>query len=110
MQKNIKVQNLNFAILYETTRKNRLGIRFVNFIATQIKNRGHKGIIIDPLEVKLPLLDKRHADFEKSKVPKNVQKIQKILDKANAFIIVSAEYNHLPPPAIINLLNYYYFL
>ena len=65
-------------------------------------------MIIDPLENKLPLLDKRFEDFSKSKLPNSVKNIHKILNKADAIILVSAEYNHLPPPALINLLNYFY--
>ena len=54
------------------------------------------------------MLDKRYADYEKLKVPENIKNVHKILNKANAFIIVSAEYNHMPPPALINIFNYYY--
>ena len=63
---------------------------------------------MDPLKAKLPLLDKRYADYDRLKVPKNIKNVQKILKKSNAFIIVSAEYNHMPPPALINIFNYYY--
>ena len=63
---------------------------------------------MDPLNAKLPMLDKRYADYDKLKVPKNIKNVQKILKKSNAFIIVSAEYNHMPPPALINIFNYYY--
>ncbi|MAH89235.1 MAG: hypothetical protein CMJ06_04235 [Pelagibacterales bacterium] len=44
----------------------------------------------------------------KKKIPVAIKNIQKILDKSDAFILVSAEYNHMPPPALINMLNYYY--
>jgi len=108
VQRNIKKINYNFAILYGSTRKKRLGIRFAEYINMQIRNKGHKSFIIDPLEVKLPLLDKRYADFQKSKIPENIKKVQKILKKSNAFVVVSAEYNHMPPPALINIFNYYY--
>ena len=108
VQRNIKKIKFNFAILYGSTRKKRLGIRFAEYINTQIKNKGHKSFIIDPLVVKLPLLDKRYADFEKLKTPENIIKVQKILNKSDAFVIVSAEYNHMPPPALINIFNYYY--
>ena len=106
MQRNIK-ESLNFAVIYGSTRKKRLGIRFVNYINEQIKKRGHKSFTIDPLTARLPLLDKRYADFQKSEVPTNIKKIQKILKNSNAFIVVSAEYNHMPPAALINIFNYY---
>ena len=107
VQRDIK-KKFNFTILYGSTRKKRLGIRFVDYINKQIKNRGHNSSIVDPLEAKFPLLDKRYADYDKLKVPKNIKYVQKILKKSDAFIIVSAEYNHMPPPALINIFNYYY--
>jgi len=108
MQKNIKNIKLNFALIYGSTRKNRLGIRFVNYLQKQIKLKGHYSNIVDPLKAKLPLLDKRYIEFKKSKLPKNIKEVQKVLNKADAFIVVSAEYNHMPPPALINIFNYFY--
>ena len=70
-----------------------------NYIKNQIKLKGHLPNIVDPLNTKLPMLDKRFADYKKSKVPENIKKVQKTLNKADAFIVVSAEYNHMPPPA-----------
>ena len=99
---------LKFALVYGSTRKKRLGIRFVRYLANQISKNKHLPMIIDPLENKLPLLDKRFEDFSKEKLPNSVKNIHKILNKADAIILVSAEYNHLPPPTLINLLNYFY--
>ena len=67
MQRDIK-KKFNFTILYGSTRKKRLGIRFVDYINKQINNRGHNSNIVDPLEAKLPMLDKRYADYDKLKV------------------------------------------
>lgn len=99
---------LKFALIYGSTRKKRLGIRFVNYLSNQILKNKHTPMIIDPLENKLPLLDKRYEDFSKNKLPKPVKNIHEILNKADAIILISAEYNHMPPPALINLLNYFY--
>ena len=99
---------LKFALVYGSTRKKRFGIRFVKYLAKQISKNKHIPIIIDPLENKLPLLDKRFEDFNKSEAPASVKNIHKMLNKADALILVSAEYNHMPPPALINLLNYFY--
>ncbi len=99
---------LKFALIYGSTRKKRVGIRFVKYLYNQILKNKHTPMIIDPLENKLPLLDKRYEDFNKNKTPTAVKNIHKILYKADALILISAEYNHLPPPALINLLNYFY--
>ena len=108
MQKSLKRDKLNFTLIYGSTRKNRLGIRFVNYLSKQIKLKGHLPNIVDPLNAKLPMLDKRFVEYKKSKAPENLNKIHKILNKADAFIVISAEYNHMPPPALINIFNYFY--
>ena len=102
------VTKKNIAIIYGSTRKNRLGIRFVKYIYSQIKKRNHSPFIIDPIKDKFPLLDKRFDDFKKNVVPKSISTVQKVLKKSDAFILVSAEYNHMPPPALINTLNFFY--
>lgn len=56
---------------------------------------------------KLPLLDKRYKDYKRGKAPKVMKKVQKLLKKADAYIIVSAEYNHSVPPALKNLLDHF---
>ena len=101
-------KKLKFSLVYGSTRKKRLGIRFVKFLKDQILKNGHVPSIIDPLENKLPLLDKRFDEYPSKSVPKNINAIQQKLNRSDAFIIVSAEYNHMPPPALINLLNYFY--
>ena len=106
VQRNLKNRKYNFALLYGSTRRNRLGIRFVKYIEKQINLKGHKPFIIDPLKQKLPLLDKRFVDYKKLKAPENIRKVHKILKNANAFILVSAEYNHMPPAALINIFNF----
>ena len=73
MQKNIKKAKLNFSLIYGSTRKKRLGIRFVDYLKEQIKLKGHSAYIVDPLKAKLPLLDKRYADYKKSNTPTNIK-------------------------------------
>ena len=107
MQRNLKKAKLNFTLIYGSTRKKRLGIRFVKYLSEQIKLKGHSPNIVDPLNTKLPMLDKRFADYQKSIVPLNINKVHKKINKADAFIIISAEYNHMPPPALINIFNYF---
>ena len=98
----------NIAIIYGSTRKNRLGMRFVKYIFNQIKKKNHSPFIVDPIKNKFPILDKRYIDYKKNEAPKSIIEVQKILKKSDAFILVSAEYNHMPPPALINILNFFY--
>ena len=96
------------SIIYGSTRKKRIGIRFVKYLKNQIQKSGHTPIVIDPKEMTFPFLDKRFDDYKKNLLPKSISRVQKLLKSSHAFILVSAEYNHMPPPALINLLNFYY--
>ena len=71
-------KKLKFAIIYGSTRRKRLGIRLVKYLHTQIKKKGYNSYIIDPLENKLPLLDKRFDDFPKKNIPTAVKNVQRI--------------------------------
>lgn len=102
----MKKEKFSIALISGSTRKNNSGSRVAKFILNQIKKRGHNVVSIDPLEYKLPLLDKMYKEYSKEK-PKVLDRLAKHILKADAYIIISAEYNHLPPPALINLLDYF---
>jgi len=48
-----------------------------------------------------------YKEFEKDAASSEMQSIGRILDAADGFIIVSAEYNHSIPAALKNLLDHY---
>ena len=79
---------LRIAVIYGSVRTQRQGIKAARFIVNKLKERNHEVTLIDPLEFKLPLLDKRYWEFEKGKVPENIEKIEKILIDADGFVIV----------------------
>ncbi len=98
---------LNISIIYGSTRQGRLGIRLAKYIKQQIDESGHTGHLIDPMYYDFPLLHKRIDDFAANEVPKKMIELKEKFSLSDAFILVSAEYNHMPPPALINLLNYF---
>lgn len=100
-------QKLNIAVIFGSVRSGRLGIRAAMFMVDKLKERGHDVTLIDPLEYKLPLLDKMYKEYEAGEAPENLEKLHKILVKADAYVIVSAEYNHSPPPALTNLIDHF---
>ncbi len=99
--------SLNIPIFYGSVRSNRQGIKAVKFLENKIKERGWAPIIIDPIEYKLPLLDKMYKEYESGQAPEVLEKLANIIRKADGFIIVSAEYNHTMPPALTNLMDYF---
>ncbi len=94
------------AVLYGSVREKRQGIKAARFLVKQLERRGHEATLVDPKETPLPLLDKRRFEYE-GEAPGNIGKIGRILEEAEAFVVVSAEYNHSPPPALKNLLDHY---
>ena len=99
--------SFKIAVLYGSTRTERIGIRGALFLVKQLKERNFSPSLVDAMEYKLPFLDKMYKEFNKGEAPIEMEKIHKILDEADGFIIVSGEYNHSVPPALKNLLDHF---
>jgi NAD(P)H-dependent FMN reductase len=57
--------SLNFLTLYGSVRTERQGIKFARFLDTQLRKRGHASTLIDPLQYRVPLLDKMYKEYPK---------------------------------------------
>ena len=99
--------SLNFVVLYGSVRTERQGIKFARFLEAQLRKRGHTTTLIDPLQHKVPLLDKMYKEYPKGEAPKELEAIAQHLRQADGFLIVTGEYNHGPPPALKNLLDHF---
>lgn len=98
---------LKTVVILGSVRSGRQGIKAARFIVDALEKRGHKVILVDPIEYKLPLLYKMYKSYEKGEAPEALEKLAKIFREADAFVIVTAEYNHSPPPALVNLLDHF---
>ena len=98
---------LKIAIIYGSVRSERQGIKAALFIMDQLEKRGHQAVLIDPAQYDLPLIDKLYNDYAAGEAPTALQEIAGILLEADAFIIVSGEYNHTIPPALTNLIDHF---
>ena len=98
---------LKIVVILGSVRSERHGIKAARFIIDVLKKRKHDITLVDPIEYKLPLLDKMYKEYEKGKAPEVLEKLAKIFREADAFVIVTAEYNHSPPPALVNLLDHF---
>ena len=61
--------SLHFVILYGSVRETRQGIKAARFIVDQLVRRGHATTFIDPLEQRLPLLDRMYKEYAKGNAP-----------------------------------------
>ena len=100
--------SLKISIIYGSTRDGRLGIRFAKYLQNEFSYRNIEAVLIDPLDMNINTLTKRYSDYEDGNAPAELERVHKELNSSDAFVIVSAEYNHFMPPALVNLLNHFY--
>jgi NAD(P)H-dependent FMN reductase len=98
---------LHFAVLYGSVRSDRQGIKAARFILAQLQHRGHEATLVDPLEVRLPLLDRMYKEHAKGHAPPELERLAQLYRAIDGFVIVSGEYNHGIPPALKNLLDHF---
>lgn len=98
---------LDVLIIYGSVRRERQGIKAARFILQCCIGRGHRAALVDPAEEKLPLLDRMYKEYPPDQRPENLERLATRIREADAFIIVSGEYNHSIPPALSNLLDHF---
>ena len=65
-------------------------------------------LLADPNEIKLPLLEKAYHHYkDRTQAPKILQETNQIIADADAYVVITAEYNHSMPPALTNLLDHF---
>jgi NAD(P)H-dependent FMN reductase len=98
---------LDLLVIYGSVRSARQGIRAAKFILAECRGRRHRATLVDPAEERLPLLDRMYKEYEKGRAPETLERLAGRIRAADAFIIVSGEYNHSIPPALSNLLDHF---
>jgi NAD(P)H-dependent FMN reductase len=99
--------SLNVAIIYGSARTERQGIKAARFMLNTCQTRGHAVSLLDPLLYPLPLLDKMYKEYASGQAPQLLQLVAELVIPADAYIIVSGEYNHTIPPALSNMLDHF---
>ncbi len=99
--------SLNCVVLYGSVRQARQGIRAARYIERRLGERGHAVTLVDPLDIGLPLLDKMYKEYPEGEAPEALERLAGLYRAADAFIVVSGEYNHGIPPALKNLLDHF---
>jgi NAD(P)H-dependent FMN reductase len=98
---------LNLVIIFGSVRSDRQGIKAARFVHKQLVERGHTVTLVDPLEYPLPLLDRMYKEHAKGTAPEPLERLAALFRAADGFVIVTAEYNHNAPPALVNLLDHF---
>ena len=104
---------LEIAVIVGSVRSQRVGIRVARYVVRTLTDRGHHPVLIDPVEHSFPLLDKMYKEYPAGQAPEPLERVAAIIKAADAYVVVSGEYNHSIPPALSNLLDHfleeYYF-
>jgi NAD(P)H-dependent FMN reductase len=98
---------LDILVFYGSVRSDRQGIKAARFVVNQCRERGHGVALIDPKEEPLPLLDRMYKEYASGQAPEVLERLAGRIRAADAFIVVSGEYNHSIPPALSNLLDHF---
>lgn len=88
----------------------RLGTRVLRFVVRTLDARTatpHEVTVLDPLELRLPVLESPQFYYAPGEAPPELEAASARVEAADAFVIVSPEYNHSIPPALSNLLDHF---
>lgn len=99
--------SLDILVLYGSYRRNRMGIRLVDFLIGGFQKLGHNAELIDAMAVGLPMLDQRYSDYSPGEAPPAMTALAERLTAADAFVFVVGEYNRGVQPGLKNLVDHY---
>ncbi len=99
--------SLNILVFYGSVRHHRQGIKAAKFVISKLTERGHSVELIDVLEYNFPLLDRMYKEYDKGTAPELMKTLAAKIKNADAFVVVSGEYNHSIPPALTNLMDHF---
>ncbi|GJE60722.1 NADPH-dependent FMN reductase [Methylobacterium trifolii] len=94
-------------VILGSVRSDRQGLRAARFLVARLEARGHEAPLVDPAELKLPLLDRMYKEYPKGEAPAVLEELATLYRRADAVVVVSAEYNHSIPPALSNTLDHF---
>jgi NAD(P)H-dependent FMN reductase len=103
--------SLNIVVICGSSRRERKSLAPARFVAGKAAAAGHAATLVDFMELLLPWMDLpvTPSSLKKQYPDANVQKWSAIADAADAFIIVSPEYNHGYPAVLKNALDWLYY-
>jgi NAD(P)H-dependent FMN reductase len=101
------VEKLLVPVIYGSVRAERQGIKAARFVVHELERRSIEAVLVDPIEKRLPLLDRMYKEFPKGEAPPPMEELADLFRRADGFAIVSGEYNNGIPPALKNLLDHF---
>ena len=100
-------ERLTVPVLIGSVRSDRQGIKAAHMVIRALVRRGHEPVPVDPVDLRLPLLDRTYKEHPQGQAPEPLERLATLYRGADGFVVVSGEYNHGIPPALKNLLDYF---
>jgi len=99
---------LKILMFLGSVREGRMGERVGKFVYTKLTEAKHNVEILDPQKLDIPLL-KQALQFypDQSKAPQILRDLNEKIKAADAFVVITAEYNRQMPPALTNLIDHF---
>jgi NAD(P)H-dependent FMN reductase len=98
---------LTLKVITVSTRPGRIGPKVSDWFQGFAKQHGgFKVEVIDLAEVNLPLFDEPHHPLMRQYEKDHTKAWSKTISSADAFVIVTPEYNYFTPPSLVNALDY----
>jgi NAD(P)H-dependent FMN reductase len=99
--------SLTVPVLLGSVRRDRLGIRAARLVVDALRARGNEPVLVAPMELKLPLLDRMYKEHPNGQAPEVLERLATLYHRADGFMVVSGEYNNGIPPALKNMLDHF---
>lgn len=97
----------NLKVISSTTRPGRMGPTIAGWISDVAKQHGSFDVeMLDLGEINLPMMNEPNHPRMKKYVHEHTKQWSAKIDEADAFIFVTAEYNHTYPTSLQNALQY----
>ena len=84
----------------------RLGERVCSFLSAQVGNR-FETTVIDPLDYPSTDIFKPSFAYSLTSKPPRLTTLENLISQADAYVMLSPEYNHSMAPALADLLNHF---
>jgi len=97
----------NVILFLGSIRPNRMVDRVLNFVKAEVEAKGFNVTIFDPLEMNFELLKVPLHFYPKDQAPAWLVEANEKIQKADAFLLISSEYNIGIPPALSNMLDHF---
>jgi len=95
------------SVLIASTRPGRVGLPVGRWVAeTAVAHGGFQVEVADLAEIALPLLDEPHHPQLGQYTHEHTHRWSQGVDRADAFLFVTPEYNHGPAASLLNAISY----